>query len=79
MPSRSNGLYGFGILRPLLVTAERERRDGDDRGVGGGRLRAEPASGLEAGDLAELDVHEDQVRTLLRGHRHAGFPVSSST
>src|SRR5262245_8605798 len=64
-----------GLFRPLLVAAQRERRDGDDRRVPSGRLRPEPPGGLEAGDLRELDVHEDQVGTLLQRDAHPRLAV----
>src|SRR5882724_3369511 len=63
------------LLGALLVPAQGKRRDGDDRRVSGRRLRAKGAGRLDAGDLRELDIHENQIGVLLSSHRHAGFPV----
>jgi hypothetical protein len=43
-----------GLLRPLLVPAQRKGRDGDDRDVRRGRPGAHSARRFDAGDLASV-------------------------
>src|SRR5262249_51646508 len=56
-------------------TAQGERRDGNDRRGGGGRLGPQGTGCLDAGELGQLEVHENEVRTLLPRRRHPGFAV----
>src|SRR5215475_5970974 len=64
-----------GFLGALLVTAQREGRDRDDRRGSGRGIGPERSCGIDAGDLWELNVHEDQIRMLRARHGHAGFAV----
>src|SRR5215470_13151135 len=59
----------------LLVSRQGEGGDGDDRGLGSGRLGPEGPRGLDARDLRQLHVHEDKIGTLLPRDRHAALPV----
>src|SRR5262249_200747 len=66
---------GPGLRRLFAITAERERRDDDDRNVTRARVRLEHPGGVEARHLRELHVHQDEIRRLLLRHRYAGLAV----
>src|SRR5690348_4403757 len=53
------------LADPLLVALHGERRDGDDRNGFQLRIVLEPFGDFKAGHLGQLNVHDDQVRTML--------------
>src|SRR6185436_17810723 len=63
------------LLRLLVVSRQRERGDRVDRRQRGRLLRAQLPGRVQAGELRQLDVHEDEVRADLEGLRHARLAV----
>src|SRR5687767_4601966 len=57
-----------------VVAAQRVRGHGDDRDVAELRVGLDAPGRLVAVEARELDVHEDQVGTLLLRRRHALLP-----
>src|SRR6476646_7438439 len=59
----------------LLVALHRKRRYGDDGDGAQIVVLLQPLGDLEARDLRELDVHEDERRPMLRASSRASSPL----
>jgi len=59
----------------LFVALHREGGDGDDRDCAQFLVVLQPLRHLEAGNLGQLDVHQDQVRVWRRANSTASTPL----
>src|ERR1043165_3287262 len=57
--------FAAALADALFVALHREGGDGDDRNGFQLGIVLEPLGDLEAGHFGQLDVHDDQVRTML--------------
>src|SRR5438105_8781604 len=71
----SEVVVGAGRRRLFPVTAQRERRDHDDRDVARARVRFQYSRCIEARHFWQLHIHEDEIRQLLLRLGDAGFAV----
>ena len=60
-----------GVAEPTSLPRRRVGREDHDRDVDGPRIALEPLEHLEAVDVGEVDVEQDEVRAVLLGQFHA--------
>src|SRR6266498_2273732 len=66
---------GARLSRLFPVTAQRKRRNHDDRKLAGADVRLQDPCRIEAGHLGQLYVHEYEIRQFLLRQGHAALAV----